>query len=138
MGIRVKMRFEEMFPLGLPVLRPIPGTRNYELMSDFVYVRGNGKVIFIPKGFVTDGASIPRLFWRLVGDPFAPDYICAAVVHDFLWRQSFSWRQRTNANKVFGEILERQGVVGWMTRCELETGVWFGKVGAWFSGMWRD
>lgn len=129
MGDEVRKEEQErMFPLGLPKLEPIPGTRYYRLIEPFGYVTRRGRGIEIPAGFVTNGASIPRFFWRLVGDPFAPDYVCAAVVHDWLWGNAHSWGERRAANGVFAEILRLQGTAGWMTRCELETGVFLGNV----------
>lgn len=43
----------------------------------------DGKVIVVPEGFVTDFASIPRLFWIIL----TPDgqYTQAAVLHDYLY-----------------------------------------------------
>jgi hypothetical protein len=43
---------------------------------------GSG-LICIPKGFVTDLASIPRLFWTLL-PPDGP-WVKAAVIHDYLY-----------------------------------------------------
>lgn len=51
----------------------------------------------VPKGFVTDFASIPQIFWTLL----RPDgvYAHAAIVHDFLyWSQSTS---RQTADSIF-------------------------------------
>jgi len=43
----------------------------------------------LPKGFVTDFASIPRVFWSVL--PRDGDYVYAAVIHDYLyWIQSTS------------------------------------------------
>lgn len=53
-----------------------------ELLADFSYIDPNGKVWLAPKGSVTDGASIPRLLWTVIGQPFDKDYRLAAVVHD--------------------------------------------------------
>lgn len=39
--------------------------------------------ITIPEGFVTDGASVPRIFWSLF-PPNRTDYLPCAIVHDFL------------------------------------------------------
>lgn len=53
--------------------------------------------VIVPKGFVTDFASIPQLFWSLL----RPDgeYTYPAVIHDFLyWAQD---RPREAADKVF-------------------------------------
>ncbi|MCK5602441.1 DUF1353 domain-containing protein [Candidatus Pacearchaeota archaeon] len=42
------------------------------------------EIIHIPERFITDGASIPRIFWTLIGHPME-DYVQAAVVHDYLY-----------------------------------------------------
>ena len=36
----------------------------------------------VPQGFVTDGASIPRLLWRIIGSPYQPQFLRAAIIHD--------------------------------------------------------
>lgn len=43
---------------------------------------GGGVVVEVPPGFVTDGASVPRVFWALL--PAWGRYSRAAVVHDYL------------------------------------------------------
>ena len=53
--------------------------------------------VTVPKGFVTDFASVPRVFWSLL----PPDgiYTYAAVIHDYMyWQQSTS---RETADEVF-------------------------------------
>ena len=37
----------------------------------------------IPKGFKTDGASIPRIFWSIY-PPYKSEYFSACVIHDYL------------------------------------------------------
>lgn len=118
-----------MFPLGMPQLEPIPGSKGlWVLTQDWKCVL-DGVTYFLPNGFVTDGASIPALFWTCVGHPFDPNTICAALLHDFLWRQCKTWRQRTRANDAFRKVLQRQGAAGCWSRFSLTTGVWFGKLG---------
>ena len=41
------------------------------------------KDIVIPKGFRTDGASVPRLFW-FIFPPNRTDYLPCAIIHDYL------------------------------------------------------
>lgn len=36
----------------------------------------------IPAGFITDGGSIPRFFWRLIGHPLEGEYVAEYVEHD--------------------------------------------------------
>lgn len=44
---------------------------------------GSGRVIEVPAGFVTDGASVPRPLWWLL--PTWGRYSRAAVVHDYCY-----------------------------------------------------
>lgn len=66
--------------------------------------------IVVPKGFKTDLASIPRIFWSIY-PPFGL-YMNAAIVHDFLYKKHFP---RKEADKLFLKIMKEDGV-GWFTR----------------------
>jgi len=46
--------------------------------------------LVLPAGFKTDGASIHRFLWTILGSPFNPKVIKAATIHDFLIRQSYN------------------------------------------------
>ncbi len=52
------------------------------LREDFAYVDPAGRRWLAPAGTVVDGASIPRLFWTVIGSPFSGRYRNASVVHD--------------------------------------------------------
>ena len=41
--------------------------------------------LVIPESFIFDGASIPRFFWRIVGHPYKPRFVVAAIPHDALF-----------------------------------------------------
>lgn len=41
------------------------------------------QVLWIPKHYVFDGASIPQAFWSLIGHPLATRSLPGALVHDF-------------------------------------------------------
>ena len=43
-----------------------------------------GCTITIPKGFLTDGASVPRFFWRMISDT-DPDILYPSFLHDLLY-----------------------------------------------------
>lgn len=58
----------------------------YCLLEDLrweVGFKGSGLWITVPKGFVTDLASIPRIGWSLFNG-YAPETAKAAAVHDWL------------------------------------------------------
>ncbi len=41
--------------------------------------------LYVDAEFVTDGASIPRIAWSIVGHPMAEDYVVSALAHDALY-----------------------------------------------------
>ena len=41
--------------------------------------------VSIPEGFLSDGASVPRLFWRLLSPPIDPVTIAPSLIHDYLY-----------------------------------------------------
>lgn len=45
--------------------------------------RTTNTVLRVPVGFQTDGASIPSLFWWLVGHPFSYSLLKSATLHDY-------------------------------------------------------
>jgi len=58
----------------------------YTLLGDFSFIdTKSGREVKVRKGYVTDGASIPRILWSLVGSPFTGKYTASAIVHDALY-----------------------------------------------------
>lgn len=76
------------------LVSPLDDGKNWIIMRDFSYVtngyRTNNKnqySITVPRGFITDFASIPRPLWWLF--PKWGKYGNAAVIHDWLyWNQN--------------------------------------------------
>ena len=62
------------------------------------------------KGFYSDGASIPRYLWSSIGSPFHPQFIPAALYHDYLYFTGCVSREE--ADKEFYRLLRLNGV-GW-------------------------
>lgn len=77
-----------------------------ELLKPFTIQTKSGQVITVPQGFVTDFASVPRVFWRIV--PPWGEYSPAAVVHD--WLYTIAQGTRKAADLLFLELMERLGV----------------------------
>lgn len=82
-------------------------SRCFELTASFRYVSSLG-VITVPAGFITDGASIPRLFWAVLS-PFG-DYFEAAVIHDYLYSVHNTKFTRGQADLIFKEAMYNVGV----------------------------
>ena len=86
-----------------PIVQPVPGTKKYRLMVEYRIIV-LGQLIIIPKGFMFDGASIPRYLWGLMYSPFHPYVVLAALVHDWLYfnhQCSQKW-----SDLIFKEILK--------------------------------
>jgi hypothetical protein len=56
--------------------------RNGKLLAPYVFVDPDQKIWTAPTDLVTDGASIPRAVWSIVGSPWTGLYRNAAVIHD--------------------------------------------------------
>jgi hypothetical protein len=56
--------------------------RNVELNKDFRYRDPAGKIWLAPRGWIVDGASIPKPLWSILGGPLDGNYRRAAAVHD--------------------------------------------------------
>ncbi|MEW8494247.1 MAG: DUF1353 domain-containing protein [Candidatus Thiodiazotropha taylori] len=55
----------------------------YTLLNEYWQITPDGKKLVVPAGYITDGASIPRFAWSIVGGPMSRPYIYAALPHDF-------------------------------------------------------
>ena len=56
--------------------------RLWRLAEDLSYDLGGGTVIVAPSGFITDGPSIPQIFWNIL--PVWGSWSRAGVIHDFV------------------------------------------------------
>lgn len=93
-----------------PAVRPLAGS-DYVLAEDFYFPAEVGEwdvVAHVMPGFRTDGASIPRLLWRVFGSPYAPDIFPAAIAHDALYRGEIV--PRCDADAAFFAMMAESGV----------------------------
>ena len=80
----------------------------------------------VPIGFVTDFASIPRIFWTAL--PKDDVYTYPAIIHDYLyWEQPIT---RENADKVLLHSMDDFKVAAW-ARDAIYAGVRAGGASAW-------
>ena len=124
----------------MPELKPVPiatknhgftvwlhSVRTWELTEDWKYrlptscTGGKGVKIVIPKGFVFDGASVPRPLWAILHPSGL--LLIPALVHDFAYRCGFLWEitaekstdketfTRTHVRKIEGEIVEKKETI---------------------------
>jgi len=90
------------------ITHPLSDGKRQELFQDYSY-EINGYIINVPKGFITDLASVPRSFWTIF-PPFGV-YTPAAVIHDFLYSEyNVTGINRTLSDKIFLFIMRELGV----------------------------
>lgn len=70
----------------------------------FKYV---GKIETVPVGFRSDGASVPRFFWRILSPEIDPQTMIPSVVHDYLY--AYKLRTRKDADKWYYDALRANG-----------------------------
>lgn len=100
----------------------ILGKDHWRVMNPFRYYiddKYSTRWVYVPEGYLTDGASVPRIFWNLV--PPWGIYGQAAIVHDYLYEflsitvdgapVSITRRQ---ADKIFLEAMKVLGVPAYL------------------------
>ena len=70
----------------------------------------NGKSFLIPRGFESDGASVPRLFWSIVFSPTDSHAATAGICHDWIYRDQPDGWTREEADRMFLALLVEFGV----------------------------
>lgn len=97
-------------------LKPVdlkPLDINYKIWKTeqvLCYHTKNEQTITVPAGFLTDGASIPHIFWSIIGSPFGR-YCNAAIIHDYLY--FLVDRTRQEADNIFYEAMTLLKVPFW-------------------------
>jgi len=82
-------------------------SRLFITLERFRFYSSHGLIV-VPKGTVTDGASIPRVFWSILS-PFG-EYFKAALPHDFLYSSNNKTLTRKQADDILREGMEVLGV----------------------------
>ena len=101
------------------VLSPLSDGRRWRLVEPFEYHVGNypsDNIVLVPRGYVTDFASIPRMFWHIL--PPWGKYGKAAVVHDYLC--DIKDRPSSEVHRIFYEAMGVLGVPNWKRRVMYE------------------
>ncbi len=91
----------------MPDLKPLPvkspgERRKWIVTKDWTCrILGNYQLFIIPKGFIFDGASIPKPFWPLLS-PTGYLFL-AGLIHDFVYKYGFLF-EHSVAGDVVGPI----------------------------------
>ncbi len=103
--------------------------REVMLLEDVVYTLPGGRLVLIKKGFIFDGASIPRFFWRIIGHPLDHEFIRAVLLHDGLYAAELL--AQILSDKAFLEFMKYYDNVGWIKRNSMHKAVRIGGRSVW-------
>jgi hypothetical protein len=105
------------------------GPRLWILSQSFNIVTPRG-IVSVPRGFVTDHASVPRPFWSLI-PPVADEIAEASIPHDYFYVKESEEVPRKFADECLYEIARVNGA-SWVTAQAAHKAV---RVASW--GMYR-
>ncbi len=87
----------------------IPVKEDRFMLCDHFIVSVDGQLIIIPKGFITDLASIPRIFWA-IDAPNDTESIAPAILHDYMYAEDSGLDySRHDADRIFYYALLSNG-----------------------------
>ncbi len=113
----------------VPKIMPFADWDYFYIDEDFslqLHVDTDCLKVRVPKGFVTDLASSPRVMWSLV--PRIGRYAYPAILHDYLyWKQDFT---RAESDRIFKVAMTVFGVP-WLVLSTLYKAVRLGGESAW-------
>lgn len=82
--------------------------RRMTLAEPFQFIDRRDRKWSVPRGVAVDGASIPQVFWSVIGGPFEGRYRNASVIHDYYCdTKSRRWQ---DVHQVFYEAMLSSGV----------------------------
>ena len=107
-----------------PKVEPVIEQEVWRLIEDF-HVEIDGALVVVPKGFLTDGASVPRFLWRICGHPMTTKRFPIAVTHDFIYAEGLGYT-RQEADEIYRDGLIVLGFSSIVADIEYYPIRWFG------------
>jgi len=97
--------------------------RRRKLIDDLIYYSELlNQYLCVPADFITDYASIPRIFWNIL--PPSGKYTKAAVLHDYIYNSGIF--NKKTADSLFKEAMKALEVDGWKVNAMYYGVDWFG------------
>ncbi|MCP4595646.1 MAG: DUF1353 domain-containing protein [Neptuniibacter sp.] len=112
----------------MPILKPLPiktrgksafgrlkawitEVRTWEVAENWEYQLDPDTRIIIPKGFVFDGASIPRILWAVLSPTGL--LLIQGLIHDFGYKYDYLWAVNKGEGEKYIKIYEGKGQDFW-------------------------
>ena len=90
---------------------------------------GFTEYFIVPKGYVTDLASIPRLFWNIV-PPNLSEAQQASVIHDYIYSHLYWYYSKDYADRLLRDLMKKDGASKFVYNL-FYTAVKYGGRGGW-------
>ena len=101
----------------LRIWRWITSIRKWKLTEDWEFkLPYDEPVIIIPKGFVFDGASIPRPLWGILSPTGL--LLIPGLIHDFAYRYDYLWALDSEGRAYLDAAID----AGWRAVAEQSSG----------------
>lgn len=100
-------------------VKPKNADKPFTLMNTIEYTsesyNDKNYVIRIKRKFSWNGANIPKLFWRIIGSQYNPDFLPASMIHDWLcYNKNFIEKHGVQVSSdIFKDILILYRVPAW-------------------------
>jgi len=78
------------------------------LEKDMAFTLSDKSRVIVGRGYESDGATIPRLFWRVAGHPLQMPLLPCAVLHDALYESELLTRYK--CDREFLHCMESVGI----------------------------
>ena len=101
------------------------GKNLFQLIEPLEYHVGSfpsKEIIVVPAGFITDFASVPRMFWPIISP--IDTHANAAVIHDWMYQTYYAPKAR--CEWIFDEALGVLDVPEWKRFCMVKSVIIFG------------
>lgn len=104
----------EPVPRDTPASHLAANSNKMRLIEDW-HVTVDGVRYKIPRGFITDGLTIPRFLWWIFPPSYSPGYV-AAVFHDFCYAEMYGEVSKEWADEAFRLLMLDSGAPNWVAR----------------------
>lgn len=109
------VQFEDLPVLHPPDPRTDPSETLWTLVEDWDSPPLDGFFLRFLKGYQTDGASIPRIAWTLIGSPMDVPLLGPALCHDGLYSSQLTPDHSTADWKLL-QYMQMTGQINWVKR----------------------
>ena len=90
-----------------------PFLNEYDINVTIKY-KENYYSFLVPQNYTWDGATIPRIFWRLIGPNTSPEFLIPSMIHDILCQNHcYINNNRYLSTIILERLLFCSGCTGW-------------------------